>query len=348
MLKYWGMHPRIVRIITIFFVAIALTTLAISPSHTNAQEAYDSFAIEMTPPNPGPGQSVTIAVKSLSVDLSHADISWYQGSTLIKQGSGVSQITVTAPENNKSFIITARIKAPNGQNSTETITVKSGEIDISWEALTYVPPLYKGRSLYTNQSNLKIVALPNLRDKNGRIIPANDLVYKWTKDSTVLGNLSGYGKQTITLKGEIVARPFTITVDVSSRDGSAKGQAYINVDTLDPEIAFYIEDPLYGVLYNQALSNRFSITNEAKIAAEPYYFSTTNRNNPNLRYIWSINRLEQTNITTPDLTLRPKEGVEGSAIISLRIDNLYEIMQSTSNEISAYFSKQKTEELPTF
>lgn len=343
------MHSRTLRILTVFFITLVVVgTLASTPLTVSAQQPYDSFAIETTPTNPAPGQSVVVQVKSLSSDIAHADIAWYEGSTLLKRGNGLSQITVTAPKNGTSMKITSIIRASDGKSSTQTVTIRSGEVDMSWEALTYTPPLYQGRSIYTSQSNIKIVALPNLRDNNGRLISPDDLVYKWKKDSTVLGSLSGYGKQSLTLKGDIASRPFTITVDVASRDNSIKGQGFMNVDAVDPEVLLYEEDPLYGVLYNRAVGEQFSLKNETKLTAEPYYFSTTNKSDSALRYTWSINRLEQNDIRGTNLILRPKGDVEGVSLISLRIDNLREILQSSSAEIGAYFSKKQQEELPLF
>lgn len=343
------MHSRTLRILTtLFTILLGVGALISTPSNIFAQQLYDSFTIETTPVSPAPGQNVVVEVKSLSSDIAHADIAWYEGSTLIKKGNGLSQITVTAPKNGTSMKISAVIKTSDGTSSTQAITLRSGEVDISWEALTYTPPLYQGRSIYTNQSNIKIVALPNLRDKNGRLIPPDDLIYKWKKDATVLGSLSGYGKQTLILKGEIVPRPFLITVDVASRDNSVKGQGFMNVDALDPEVIFYEEDPLYGVLYNRAVGEQFALKNETKLTAEPYYFSVTNKEASALRYIWSINRLEQNDIPGASLILRPKGDVEGASLISVRIDNLRDILQSGSNEISAYFSKKQQEQLPEF
>lgn len=310
---------------------------------------YNEYSIISTPTNPAPNQEMTLEVISLSSDVNVSDISWYTGNQLLQKGVGLSKITITAPSSGSSITIRATITKKSGEVGQASLLVRVGEVNITWETNGYTPPFYKGRAPYTYQSTLRLVALPNLYNSTGTLIPPSSLSYRWSKDHTVLGNESGFNKQTLSVKGAIVPRPITITVDVESRDKTVKGQGTIIIDAVEPQVVFYEQDPLYGALYNNALGDSFTLTNEKRVIAEPYFFSITQKTSPNLRYTWSVNNLEAQDIQNDTgITLRPKGSAEGSALISVRVDNLSDILQSASKGLQVYFSKAAESQLPIF
>src|SRR3990167_742525 len=91
-----------------------------------------------------------------------------------------------------------------------TTVVLAQSVDILWQGDTYTPPFYKGKSLWSNQSRITFVAIPQ-----GLGNPAS-LNYKWTKNGTVLGNINGIGKNTLSFTDSILSRPQTIRVDILS------------------------------------------------------------------------------------------------------------------------------------
>src|SRR3989344_1441328 len=88
--------------------------------------------------------------------------------------------------------------------------VSAQSVDLLWQGETYTPPFFEGRSLWSNQSRVTIVAVPQ------GLGNASALNYRWTKNDTVLGSLSGVGKSLLSLKDTILSKPQTIKVEVVS------------------------------------------------------------------------------------------------------------------------------------
>ena len=61
-------------------------------------------------------------------------------------------------------------------------------VDILWQGEVYTPPFYQGKTFWSKQSRVTLVAIPH-----GLGNTAN-LNYKWTKNGTVLGNINGIGR----------------------------------------------------------------------------------------------------------------------------------------------------------
>ena len=47
------------------------------------------------------------------------------------------------------------------------------------QARRYTPPFYKGKKIFTSESVIKFIAIPNFVTSNNKKIPASDLVYTW-------------------------------------------------------------------------------------------------------------------------------------------------------------------------
>jgi len=90
--------------------------------------------------------------------------------------------------------------------------LRAQEVDILWQGETYTPPFYKGRALWSSQSRITFLAIPH---GAGIGNPAN-LTYRWTQNGTVLGNINGIGKNTLSFTDSVLSKPQTIKIDVLS------------------------------------------------------------------------------------------------------------------------------------
>lgn len=324
-----------------FYFVLFLISILVLPvlSHAQTPGSIDSIEIRVTPERPGPFKPVTIKVESFLTDLNKANISWTVDGKQIEAGIGNTSFSLSAPANGKKSTIIITLKTVEGRDIRRTVELNPSDVSIAWEALGYTPPLFRGKALPSYQGSVRFVAMPELYKAGVRLDPKT-LVYTWKKGSTVLGSLSGYGKQSAIISGTVVPEPMTVSVTVQSKDGAQSGEAATVVDFYDPEIVFYKEDPLYGVLYNSALGGQEPLSNnEFKIIGAPFYFSDTGP------YIWSINGINRPDLNDQkSITFRNNGTTGGSSRISLEIRGVKNILQSARKDFTVYFSKQTVED----
>lgn len=327
------------RVLKITFLFTFIFSFTIS-AHAQIPGSIDGVEIGISPLYPSSGQNVSVEIESYNTNLNAASVVWVVDGKNAAQGTGITSIQVTAPAIGKTMNVTVRILTAEGKEVTKSVTIKPGDVDIIWESTGYVPPLYRGKSLFAYQNLVKVTAIPHLGTTGGKEIDPKTLVYKWTVNDKVVQNQSGYGRQTLSIE-EDLPKSLEIEVIASSRDGSTQGSASINLEPGNPSILLYEEDLLYGIFYNKALESRFGISkDEVSLLAVPYFFSSIGANSP-LTYTWSINDLEQPDISkNQSITLRTKEDAEGSSLLSLDIRNTDQILQGAKKAVTLFFNKK--------
>lgn len=329
--------------IALLFIPILLVVLFFATiARAQTPSSLDGVEIRTNPSTPSPLENVTVSVESFNTDLNAASIVWVIDGKNYAKGTGITSIQIFAPPLGKDLTVVVVIMTVEGKEVKKTITIKSGGVDLVWESAGYIPPFYRGKALFAYENTIKITAMPHLAGANGAELDPRTLVYKWKENDKVVQDQSGYGKQTLTLQ-EDIPRPLDITVEVGTRTGNQKGTASITLTPGDPSISFYEEDHLYGVLYNKAITDKITLINpEITIRAVPYTFNTSLKTS-SLSYIWSINNLERTDLSTnQSITLRTTGDNAGSSDISLEIRNVMDILQGARNGVSIFFSKKPT------
>jgi len=322
-------------LLTLFVV---LGACIFSPVQAQIPTALDGLTISVTPENPAPEGTVSFSATSVRIDLNRADIYWYVNGTLSKKGRGEKQFTMTAGKIGSTTRVRAVATSTGGEQVEATIVVRPVIIDLLWQADSYVPPFYKGKELFSFQSEIHFIALPQFTASGGTPINPSGLVYKWTKDGTVQGSLSGYGKQKFTTVGSVISRPIRIEVEVSTLDGTITSKKSLVVDASSPEIIFYENNPLLGVRFERALSGDINLAgDEIKINAYPYFFSTAKKND--MRYNWSMNNTKIPNSQNKsDITLRKPAQTSGKSLVSLKIENSERLLQFAQNSLGVLFT----------
>ena len=207
---------------------------------------------------------------------------------------------------------------------TQTIN----NVDLLWQTDTYTPPFYKGKALYTTQSTVTIVAVPHIFTKSGALLETKDLIFTWKQDYKVMGSLSGFGKDSYSFKGAVLGKPTLIEVEISTPAEGSKATKGLTLSARSPEAVVYEDDPLYGILYNNAITSSFTLpASEVKLTASPYFFSTDVIGKNNLQYEWDINNASTANNTEKSIILRHEGDTVGSSGISLVISNTVDFFQ---------------------
>jgi len=283
--------------------------------------------VQMWPEIPEPYQNVDIKLVSYATDLTKANIEWKNGSKTLLSGYGETTYSFTTPGPDTSTTITVSITPANSMNKiTKEIFIKPSEVEVFWEAVDgYTPPFYKGKSLVSKQGLIKVVAIPNTSSiKSGK----GNMSYKWKKDDETVQEASGYNKDSYLFENNVLKPTESLSLAVSSVDGSYNATKNIEVPTYSPKVLFYKKSPTEGVLYNTAITNNtFMSEDEMTVVVAPYFLGLKGNEN-SFDYKWSINGKS---INTPskktELTIRPNSrgGYADIGVVFENIDKLFQI-----------------------
>ncbi|MDO8575162.1 MAG: hypothetical protein Q7R78_00465 [bacterium] len=307
----------------------------------SAQVPDLSLNIEASPESPAPNSPVEFSLVSYSLDINNSTVVWAVNGKQIQKGMGLKSIKINTGNAGEEMVISVLITTPDGVKYSKSISINPVLIDILWESEGYVPPFYEGRSLFTNQGALTVIAEPYFKTKAGVLINPDDLVYKWKKDQTVLGQYSGRGKRRITVDGNLLQKETVIKVEVTSLENKLVGEQTVSFEPLAEEVVLYENNPLYGVMWNNAITDSYTLkNNELEIVNAPYFFTRTDIEENNLNYIWLVGGKEYTDLVKKrNLVLKPREGTEGASTIFLEVNNDKHIMQQAKTSSIIRFNK---------
>lgn len=310
---------RVLKISTI--AALALTTITASAQisgNSSSSGAVNALVLIVSPQNPKPNSYASIEVKTVLTDLTQANIGWLENGKLSESGVGKTRHTLLVGKTGSSVTVTSVVQAENSLVYEQSVVIRPESVDLIWESPSSVPPFYRGKALYTESSGIKIIAMPEIIGADGKKIATTNLFYKWRKDTTILGSLSGYGHSSLLIQESVLRTPFLIGVTATSKDGLYTAEGSISLDTVEPQVFVYEHSPLYGILFNHAIQNSFSLTaRELVLEAFPFFFSASTREK--LNYVWSVNGTQTEGSPGTSLTLRSPEGEKGTASVYLSV-----------------------------
>jgi len=298
----------------------------------------DTILVNISPQNPTPGETVNITLNSYVDNLNAVLISWSVNNKRSSSGVGEKTFSINAPAAGQEATIVATIKLPDGDINTKML-IKSSVMVLLWQADdSYVPPFYKGKALPSPESEIKVVAMPEI--KNGsKLITADNLVYNWKQDYTNNQDGSGYGKNSFTYVSDYLDSSNNIDVTASTVDQTSSSEASIDIGTYQPKILFYKNDANMGTLWENIISDGYKVTGDTTIQAAPYFISPADIRIPTLTWNWSINNNPvaidgyQQNL----IPLKVQTGVSGTSRINLQINSVDKIFENVSKEINVNF-----------
>ncbi|OGG52962.1 hypothetical protein A3C20_03785 [Candidatus Kaiserbacteria bacterium RIFCSPHIGHO2_02_FULL_55_25] len=334
------MKRLVLAVLAIVFVAVVYL-----PAQAGAQflipGAESALSVSFSPQYPAPDSNVTLTLQSSLYDLDSSSVTWTVNGKEATSGDAATPVNVkTGPLGSKTDV-RADITGPNGSASA-TATIIPSSVDLLWESDSYVPPFYSGRALPSAGSRVRLVALTHFVRPGGGEIPADQIVFTWTKDSEVLGDSSGRGKSSITVDGPTLFGTETIVVEAASLDGSIAGQALIRIPDTEPKLTLYENHPLFGVLYHQALgATTFVPKNEMSFTAVPYFASAVSSGDVGLQYEWRVNQSPITTSPTHgnEITVNAASSTGLMALINLSLTHVSNYFLSAAGSWSVTFNK---------
>ena len=282
------------------------------------------LTISATPADPGPGDTVTLSVQSSLLDLSGADITWTSGGKTILEGVGATSAQVTMGPLGTPTSVSASASVA-GQSANAAVMLVPESVDLLFDASSYAPPFYKGRTLPSPASSLRVQAIPHIITASGTAAP-DTLTYTWAEDGSVLGSLSGRGRSSALLPPPPLFGSSVVSVEARTSDGAYSASASVRIPAIDPGITLYQDNPLFGIEFYNAVADRAAVADiETTFAAVPYFIAATSPDDPDLSYAWRVNGLPLASATSSssEITLNAA-GVSGPTTLSLGLTSSFD------------------------
>jgi hypothetical protein len=309
----------------------------ISPFKAKASSP-DTILVNIVPENPAPGENVNITLNSYVDNLNSVSISWSVNGKSTPPRIGQKSFSVNAPAAGLQTTVIATVALSDGDIQTKII-IRPSVMVLLWQADdSYVPPFYKGKALPSPQSEVKVVAIPEIKNGSKTMDPAN-LVYVWKQDYTNNQDASGYGKNSFVYTNDYLDNSNNIDVTASTVDQQFSSEASLDIGTYQPKILFYKNDINMGTLWENALSDGYKVTGDETIEAAPYFISPQDIRIPTLNWTWSIkdSAVNILGVRKNLIPLKVQAGVSGTSKIDLQIQSSDKIFENVSKEINVNF-----------
>ncbi len=306
-----------------------IEVFAVSPSSIN---------IDLAPTSPSAGENTRITLSSYGSNLDTVSISWFVNGKAISSDIGMKSFSVNAPQNGGETIVRAVITLPDG-NIEKSVVIRPSALTLLWQATdSYVPPFYRGKAMPTIDSEVKVIALPEVKIAGKEISPKN-LIYDWKKNYTNEAGASGYGKNFFSFVNDYLENLDTVSVTAYTTDGKYSSTANLNITASSPQISFYRNDPLLGTIWEMALKDGHTIQEgEGEIiVAEPYFIAPKAIWSPSLVWSWYINGELTNNVFTYRknwMPIKVEGGISGTSTIGLYVENKDQLIGNVSKQIN--------------
>lgn len=299
-------------------LVLVLVALPLAASSQTIPTVGPALELATVPTNPSAGDTVTVRAENVA-SVGNTTFVWSVDGRVVDQGVGVSAITVTLGGLGTPSTVSVRATEGGVLKGERTLTITPAAVDIVWEGLTYTPPFYSGLPLPNPSSEVRLVAVPHVL-AGGVRVSAGTLVYTWYVNSSQAPTLSGYGRNTLTVRPPQFANDFTVRVRVETPDGSVRTEGVATIEPVQPEILFYERAPLLGYTFNRAVVDSYALTEEeVTFGAFPFYVG--NLDAP--RYGWSLNgaSVDETSEGGREVTFRRSGAGSGAFTVAFTLEN---------------------------
>ncbi len=173
-------------------ICLALLLISVLPFRIFAVSP-SVIEVKLTPENPSPNENTRITLSSYLSNLDNVLISWFVNGKKVSSGIGEKSLSVNAPAALSETTVRALVALPDGEIEKKVL-IRPSVMVLLWQALdSYVPPFYRGKALPSIGSEIKVVAMPEIKNKTRTVNPRN-MTYAWKNNYTNDAEGSGYGK----------------------------------------------------------------------------------------------------------------------------------------------------------
>jgi hypothetical protein len=209
-------------------------------------------------------------------------------------------------------------------------------VDLLYQGKSYTAPFYQGAPLWPKQGLAKFLAIPQ-----GLGSPSS-LIYRWSKDGTVLGGdngASGIGRNNLTISDNLFSKPTTIEVEIVAANEEILAKNSLTLVPQNPLVMVYENNPLYGLMFHREVGSAYRLEDaEITFSAFPFFLDTPSQNNSKVDYKWITNVGESQ--SGPNVTYRTPEEGSGSSSVSIDISTPEKIMTSFGKTFLVQFGHE--------
>jgi len=306
-----------------------LATSAIAQIPTGPQ-----IFIEASPSSPEPGETVTLSLNAYTLNTIGATINWYIDGVIVPSVKNSRSITYVAGSLGETSTIRVVLTLPDQSQIDADISLTPSRLNLVVEGETLVPSFYKGRSVPSPGSNIRMIALP----ETGTSDTPESLTYTWSIDGKPLYGGATVGRNVVEFEAPL-RKSIVVGVDVHNRQGQLIISRQVAVPTVEPEVYFYESNPLRGLSRN-VLPDRYELIGQsADIRAEHYYLEPDILA-PTANWLleWRINGNVVDNPShDPQMINFQKTPGSGSFSVGFHIRNLRQVLQGAEREFQIVF-----------
>lgn len=276
-----------------------------------AESAADPFSLSVSPDYPTPYSVVTVTPVSGALSVTGATmVVSANGKETARGNAGPSAVALGAP----GVPVTVSVRLADASGAyTKKVTLTPEDVALVLEPLSSAPPLYLGKALIPQNGSVRAVAVADFRTPSGKRLDPSTLSYRWMMDGDILLASSGVGKKTVVVNSPLPYHTTTVSVVVSSPDGTLASGASTDLSSFDPIVRIYRRDPLLGPEFDHAIGSSYTLGgSEITLYAAAFSFPTDS-GAPSL--IWALNGSNAQ--FGPFITLRPTGAGAGTASVSV-------------------------------
>ncbi len=313
---------------SILLVAIYSTTTI----YAQFEDPTKGISFTLKPQYPEPYNVVRVSINAYSASMQGASILWFVDGVEINDARNNRSVDVFVEGLGSSKSLKVQIVSNGIIIGEVKKTITPSLTDIIIEADTTIPIFYEGRSLPSQGSEIRVIAVPHT--KTGSL---SNYSYKWELNGKILFGGAIRGKQSAIFTVPKIGKPI-ITLTVSSANGNIISKKNLRLGVVKPELYFYKENPLRSTGRKAIVGPLTLITNEATVSAEPYFF---NKDIFNVgQYKWRLDGEEiETGNSNPKLITLRQTGGSGTATVGFELINTKNLLQSVKKTFNVVFNE---------
>lgn len=248
-----------------------------------------AIIIRADPPSPGPGEAVHLTVESPVYDLLHDNVSWTINGRAAAEGIGVTATDYVMNAKGDSLHVSVNVSDPVWGAAAQEVEIVPLQLDLLFDAPSYVPPFYRGRAMPSSGGTVRLQAVAHFK-KDGAFVADKDITYIWKRNGQALGTISGLGRSSAVIDAPLPGDTDTITVRADAANGTLSATASVAIPSGEVALALYEDHPLFGVMFHQMLPERINLPSGTVVSAIPYFATITSLLDPTLRFNWTLNQ----------------------------------------------------------
>lgn len=300
-----------------------IATLCVLSVMGLASRAYaqseKTLSVTFDPPLLQLNTRITAELKSPAIDISTALVVWKLNGTIIGQGIGSTETTLTLTERTQNTLEVTIVER-DGTEMKLTQLLQPSDVDLLWEGASYTPPFYEGRALAAAGGRLTIAAVPHTN-----LGTSDTLIYSWFQDGTLLKKQSGFGKQTLQIQMPAFGDNTLIQVEVKNLNNEYVGGNGLRIYPTPVVLRLYQQKTLIGLWTNTVVGLMKGLDGVTVLRAVPYHIDGANLSKD--RFEWSSDTGELSIEPQGKATYTPRAQ---AGVVTVEISHSSKLLQQAS------------------